>query len=168
MSDRQHVLLDAIDTHRRLLQHGAIFAGIGLLAVASLLVDREGPMTAGLAAIAAGLLLLVAAAGVRQQWDVTYKGHQIRFENNPFRGEKLFIDGRRAAVGKLGFRSELRASIDAGAGRGDRIVASTVAGFLRFRCRIVAEPGADAVAAGISDGDLLAEVRRRGLGADRS
>jgi len=33
---------------------------------------------------------------------VTYKDHQVRYENNPFTGEKLFIDNRLWVGGSFG------------------------------------------------------------------
>lgn len=65
--------------------------------------------------------------------------HRIRFENDPLRGEQLFIDGQLAARGRLGLLTALEAVIPDGAGAGDRIVAICEAGLMRFRCRLRAE-----------------------------
>ena len=166
----EHQLLDVTDRTLRLLQHGSVLAGIAVLVLAGTTANRPGGHALALWMIAAGLGLFGAAAVTRQKWSVRYKGHEIRFENNPFLGEKLFIDKTLAAGrGKLGFRSETRGVIAAGDGIGDTVIARTDAGFLTFRCRITVEPAetADAIPSAVSDEQLLAELRRRGL-ADRS
>ena len=162
-------LLDATDTRKRLMQHGATLAGVGLLGAASFLVGRPGLLGAGLVCIALGLGLFAVSASVSQRWQVTYRGHPVRFENNPFRGERLYIDGELVGRGKIGFESELRGTIRSGAGAGDQIVSRSRAGLLTFRCRILAEPLREVQAttpSSISDAQLLAEVRRRGLTSD--
>lgn len=162
-------LLDATDKSRRLLQHGLILAGIGLLALASFVVEVPGLFALAIAMILFGLALFLVTARIKQRWQVDYKGHAIRFENNPFAGERLFIDNERVAKGGLGYRLELRGTIKTGDGVEDRIVAQSTAGLVTFRCRILAEHAdlAAPVAESISDEQLLAEVRRRGLTSKR-
>ena len=160
------ILLDAIDRTRRPAQHGAILAGILLLLATLAFLDPPDRRPLAAASAAAGLTLLGIATRISQRWDVRYKGHHIRYVNNAMTGERLWIDDRLAGKGSIGIKSEIRATLTGGDGRGEVIVARSIAGFLTFRCRIVAEPAApqDAAAAGaLSDAALLDEVRRRGL-----
>ena len=163
----EHLLLDVTDRTLRPLQHGAVFAGVLVLIIAGAVAKRPGSEGIPLALwmIAGGLALFGVAAVIRQKWAVTYKGHEIRFENNPFLGEKLFIDNKIAGKGKVGYRSESRGVISAGDGVGDAVIASTEAGLLTLHCRITAQvpEAADAIPTAVSDQQLLAEVRRRGL-----
>src|SRR6187399_1763540 len=78
-------------------------------------------------------------------WAVTYKSHEVRYENNPFLGEKLFIANQLAGKGKTGYRSEIRGVIPSGDGAGDAIVAITEAGLLTVHCRITAQVPAAAL-----------------------
>ena len=170
MSKHEETLLAATDTKRRLLQHGAMLGGVALLVAAGVLVNMPDSLSVTLAAILLGLVLFIVAAGIKQRWEVSHKGHPIRFENNPILGEKLFIDGELVARGKLGYRSETRGDIKAGDGVGDQIIARSEAGFLDFRCRITVEPAEglrDMVPEKASDERLLEEVRRRGLHLDK-
>ena len=169
MSGREEVLLDATDVRRRVFQHGAILAGIVVLASAGVIVNAPDSFALAIGAIVLGLVLFILAAVVKQRWQVIHRGHRIRFENNPFVGERLFVDDELVAKGKLGFHSEMRWTIRAGSGAGDRIVARSTAGLLSFRCRITVESGAgsaSAVPGDVSDEQLLEEVRRRGLPVD--
>src|SRR6187397_1441508 len=149
-------LLDVTDRTRRPLQHGAVFAGVAVLLFAKVAANRPGGIALALWIIAVGLALFVAAAMVRQKWSVTYKGHAVRFENNPFLGEKLFIDNQRAGKGKVGYRSEMRAVIAAGDGAGDTVIVRTEAGLLTLRCVITVEvhDAAHAVPSAVSDEQL--------------
>lgn len=153
-------LLDETDVARRLIQHGAIVAGIVVLASAVPFADRQLGLTVAL--IAVGLSLILLSASVSQRWDVEYAGHRIRFVNNPLRGEHLFIDGVRVAKGQLGLRSELRATLASG----ETLTVIAEAGLVSFRCRMFVEPaGAPAEAGVLSDAALLAEIQRRGIKA---
>ena len=58
--------------------------------------------------------------------------------------EKLFIDDELVARGGLGYRLELRGTIKTGEGKGDQILSVSKASLLKFRCRIIAEPGSQA------------------------
>jgi hypothetical protein len=158
-------LLDETDRTQRRLQHGAVLGGIVLLASTLALLDPPGRRPWALVTAATGLALLAVAMRIDQRWTVTHKGHQVRFVNNPMRGEKLFIDDAHVASGKLGIRSEIRGAITHGDGIGDVVVVRTVARLLTFRCRIDVEPAdSGGVPRGVSDAALLDEVRRRGLG----
>ncbi len=160
------VLLDTTDRTRRVLQHGAIFAGILLLLVTLRFLDPPDRQPRAVATAAVGVTLLVLATRISQRWDVTYKGHQIRYVNNALTGERLWLDGRMAGKGKLGIKSEIRATIADGDGRGDAIVARSTAGLVSFQCRIEVvppDPAAGQAAARLSDSALLDEMRRRGL-----
>ena len=161
MTTPRETLLEAVDTKRRIRQHGGILAGVVVLLVARLVVDVN--LVLGLAAIAAGFGLFAYAARIKQHWEVSYKGHRIQFENNPLRGEKLFIDGDLVGKGRIGYRSEIHATIAHGDGAGDKIVVLTVAGLLSFGCRILVAAAAGSPGARLSDEQLLLEVRRRGL-----
>jgi hypothetical protein len=165
----EHLLLDVTDSTRRPLQHGAVFAGVVVLLIAGAVAKRPGGIAPALWMIAIGLALFGVAAFIRQKWAVTYKGHDVRYENNPFLGEKLFIDNKLVGKGKTGYRSEIRGVITTGDGAGDAIVARTEAGVLTMHCRITARAPAeaDAIPSAVSDEQLLAEIRRRGL-ANRS
>ncbi|HEY7500534.1 MAG TPA: hypothetical protein VH740_18575 [Vicinamibacterales bacterium] len=152
------ILLDVTDARKRLIQHGAVIAGILILLVAGAAAGRSIPLS--LALIVAGLALFTVTATTSQKWVVDYKGRSIAYENNAFFGEKLFVDGELVAKGKIGVKSEMRATIASGEAAGDEIVSRSTAGLLRFRCRIHASPRASMRA---SDEQLMAEVRRRGL-----
>jgi len=140
-SPRAQVLLDAVDHRRRLLQHGLALLGVVLLlaAGAAFLLTRGLSATASIAAV---LAIVAMACGFRVTigWTVPYKGHEIRFENHPIRGEALLIDGVTSGRGRIGIRNTLQAVVASGDGAGDLITAESVAGLLAFRCRILAEP----------------------------
>jgi hypothetical protein len=154
-------LLDETDVVKRLIQHSTVLLGIVVLLLAGKLADRTN-VRLSLAIIGAGLALFVLASLVRQTWDVPYKGQRIRFVNNPLRGEYLLVDGVPVASGELGFHTEMRAAIPSG----DTVRVLADAGLFSFRCRILVEPPIAAPANGaVSDAQLLAEVRRRGIQA---
>jgi hypothetical protein len=138
------ILLDAEDRRRRILQHALVLSGVVLLSIAGILFRRTH---AALSVPGAGFALaaIVAfAAGYRMKvrWSVPYKGHAVVFENDPFRGEGLFIDRVLCGRGRMGIRNTLTGFIASGEGAGDRITADSEAGYLAFRCRIIAEPAA--------------------------
>ena len=141
-------LLDVTDKARRRSQHGAVFAGVVVLLLAKVVGNRPGGIALILGMMAAGFALFGAAAFIKQKWTVTYKGHAIRYENNPFLGEKLFIDNKLAGKGKTGSRSEIRSVIAGGDGIGDTIIVRSEAGLFALHCRITVQPrdAADAVA----------------------
>lgn len=157
-------LLEERQTARRLLQHAPILLGVVVLIAASGLVKSPSTFTWGLVAIGLGLASLAVTAFIEQRWEVSHKGHRIRYINNPYTGEKLFVDDRQAARGKIGIKSEMRTSIASGDGQGDTIVAQSEAGLFQFRCRIFVEP-ASIAGLKLTNDELLAEVQRRGLRA---
>ena len=136
--------------------------GVLILIAASGLVNNPSTFTWGLAAIGLGLAALAATAFIEQRWEVSYRGHRIRYVNNPYTGEKLFVDDQLAARGKIGIKSEMRATITSGDGQGDIVVAQSLAGLVQFRCKIFVEP-ASMAGIELTNDELLAEVQRRGL-----
>ena len=72
-------------------------------------------------------------------WDVSYKGHRIRFENDACFGERLLIDGQLVDRGGVGLQMVLSGTIASGDGAGDIIRATSHAGPVTFSCRIVAK-----------------------------
>jgi uncharacterized protein YciI len=131
---RETVLLDAVDRRLRGIQHGGVLLGVILLLLSGAAV-RAGPVDATrLMPIAAGLAVIVAAMAVRQRWEIQHRGHRIRFENHPWTSERLYVDDRVVARGGLGRVRVLEGRLP----DGTRIIATSNAGFLSFRCRIVA------------------------------
>jgi hypothetical protein len=150
-------LLDATDTRKRFVQHGAIVAAVALLLVA-IPAARADNLSITAVLIGAGLAMFGVTALTSQRWTVDYHEHRIVLENNPLRGEKLLVDGVLAAKGKIGFMSEMRATIASGTGAGDQIVARTEAGLFRYRCSIHVDAGSQIP---LSDEALWAELQRR-------
>ena len=146
MSAPQIELLDVTDTAQRSRQHAQIVAMLvtALVTCEALYIglsDRRWPLLIpAVLALAATVLLARRAARTLQRWDVTYKGHRIRFENSALTGEKLFIDDALAARGGIGRALRLEGVIGAGDGIGDRVIAFADAGLADFRCRLVVEP----------------------------
>lgn len=140
-------LLDTTDRKTRLLQLG-LMAGCGLLAgfaTVFLLTDAL-PTFVAVLVLAVSVSLLVVAAGIKQRWEIEYRGHRIRFENSPVTGERLYLDEGLVARGQVGMKVELRAPIRVGEGAGDTIVALADAGMREFRLRLFVETDAlDAV-----------------------
>jgi hypothetical protein len=135
------VLLDAHQTARRLLQNVVPVAGAaGVLAGIAVLVASHGAaIIQGPVAIVAGLVLLVLAPRVLVSWQLSYKGHAIRFEHSVVFGERLYIDGARTTKGVFGRHKMLQGVIRTGQGAGDRITADSEAGLTMFKIRILAE-----------------------------
>lgn len=133
-------LLDVTDRRTRLLQHASM-AGCGLLAGAGIAMFRHGPLPPAAAGvlIVAAVVLLVLTAGIKQRWEIEYRGHRIRFENSAVTAERLFLDEGLVARGGVGMKMELRAPIRVGEGAGDTIVALVDAGVGAFRLRIFIE-----------------------------
>jgi serine/threonine-protein kinase len=142
------LLLEAVDTERRGLQHAGLLAGFGLL-VSGLcfLLPPLSFVPVGAPMAVLGLVLAAAAAAVKQRWEVEHQGHRIRFENSCYTGEKLFIDGQLAARGGFGLRTELRGPVTDGAGGAEEIVVFCEATFFRVRCRIYVERNGEAARA---------------------
>lgn len=134
-------LLDETDTGQRAKQHMLILAGLldmflGVALAVGMVSYSPIVRVAGLAIIAGGVFMVLLASRIRQRWEVEYRGHKIRFENEPIFGEKLFIDDRLAARGGLGFSRRLEGDIQSGPAAGERIVALSDARLTSFRCRI--------------------------------
>ena len=138
------ILLDAEDRTRRILQHALVLSGVVLLSIAGILFRKTHAALSVPGAGFAMAALVAFAAGYRMKvrWSVPYKGHAVVFENDPFRGEGLFIDRVLCGRGRMGIRNTLTGVIASGNGAGDRITADSEAGYLAFRCRIIAEPAA--------------------------
>jgi hypothetical protein len=134
------VLLNATNTGRRLVQTIIQLAGIllGAAGVGMLFRESGGPSSLAVSTTLIGLAILVIALLTVIRWDVSYKGHTIRFENHPCFAERLYIDGEIVARGGLGVHMVLTGTIASDQGAGEVIRATSRAGFLSFSCRIVA------------------------------
>lgn len=139
------LILDVTDTKTRLLQQGAM-AGCFLLAalVVALFYGGALPAVAAIVLGAVVVVLFAVAAGIKQRWEVAYRGHRIRLENSPVSGERLFLDEGLVAKGGVGMKVELRAPIRVGEGAGETIVALVDAGVREFRLRLFVEGEAEA------------------------
>jgi hypothetical protein len=137
------VLLDARATWSRLVQVVGPLAGtlLGAVGIAQLVREGGGGAWAGPVAVA-GAILILATLMYSISWEVSYKGHRIRFQNHPCLAERLFVDGRIVDRGKVGVLNVLFGTIEAGEGAGDLITAISRAGFSTFSCRITAGPAA--------------------------
>ncbi len=133
-------LIDVSDQRTRLLQLG-LMAGSGAMVALGASALRGGslPPIAGWVMFGAGAVLLVVSAGIRQRWQIEYRGHEVRFENSPVTGERLYLDGGLVARGGIGSKMELRAPIRVGDGAGEEIVALVDAGLRTFRVRLFAD-----------------------------
>lgn len=133
-------LLDITDRRTRLLQQGLMAACgfLGGIATVMLVTGALPVVVAGLVVVGA-VVLFVVAAGIKQRWEIEYRGHRIRFENSPVKGERLFLDEGLVATGGFGMKMELRAPIRVGEGAGDTIVALVDAGIREFRLRLFVE-----------------------------
>lgn len=160
------VLLDVTDTRKRFAQHGLLLGGSAVLAIDSVFMKAGHVTPEALGALFVGLAMIGAAAFVHQRWSVTHRGHRIDYRNNPLLGERLYVDGKRAAKGQAGVHSTMSATIENGDGQGDMIVSRSIANLWRFRCTISADPAMGGFYRGaerIPDEQLMAEVKRRGL-----
>ena len=133
-------LLDVTDRKTRMLQAICMAACSGLAGL-GFVMFRAGAVPPALSVLIMGsaLVLLVFAAGIRQRWEIEYRGHRIRFENSPVFAERLFLDEGLVARGGLGLKMELRALIRVGEGAGEEITALVDAGLRTFRLRIFVE-----------------------------
>ena len=144
LSDPLHseqVLLEASNTRDRVVQALLPLLGVmlGIGGVTLLVRAGGGVSVASVGMTVAAVLLIVLPLRTILAWDLTYKGHAIRFENDACFGERLLIDGRLVDRGGLGLRMELTGTIASGAGAGDLIRVTSFAGIPTMRCRIVAE-----------------------------
>ena len=135
------VLLEGTSRGRRIAQQLVPVAG-GLLFAAGLSALGIAPSQDRwwfLSIALGGAIAVVTAFRLTLDWRVDYKGHEIHFQNHPFRGERLYIDGKQVATGGVGLRKTLQGTIERGAGAGERITAESVADPREFRVRILAE-----------------------------
>jgi len=138
------LLLEAADTRRRAIQTIVPMAGVllGAAGVAMWFRAGGGPSVIAVSSTVIGIALIAVSLRSVIAWDVTYKGHAIRFQNDPCFAEQLFIDGQRVARGGVGYVMLLSGTIPAGEGAGEQIRATSRAGLFSFSCRIVAiSPG---------------------------
>jgi hypothetical protein len=147
-----HKLLDVTDRSVRRLQLAAVGASALLVGLAGvLLASTNAPVWATVLALIIGVVGFVTAGGIRQRWELDYKGHHIQFENSPLTGERLFLDGGLVSRGGMGQKMELRAPIRVGDGAGEEIMALVDAGILQIRLRVYVE-GAAAGAGSLTPG----------------
>ncbi len=135
------LLLEATDTRKRPIQTIVPMAGVllGAAGVAMWVRAGGGPTVIAVATTVIGLVLIAVSLRSVMAWEVTYKGHAIRFQNDPCFAEQLFIDGQRVARGGVGYVMVLSGTIPSGDGAGETIRATSRAGIFSFSCRIVAE-----------------------------
>ena len=136
------LLLDETDRAARRYQHFLLLGGMAWIVLGVILALLQMPVLLPISLVLGigGIALMVAASRNRQQWEIDYLGHSLRFENSVYTSGRLIIDGKTMAAGGVGLSTELSARIPRGLGAGDRIVVKTNAGFLSFRCRIFVEP----------------------------
>lgn len=133
------LLLDASNTGGRIVQAVLPLIGTLLGAVGVAMLFRAG---GGISAVSVSLTLVGIAlivVSLRQVigWNVSYKGHSIRFENDPCSGERLYIDGQLVDRGGVGIHMVLMGKVASDDGVGDVIKAASRAG-IPFHVRIVA------------------------------
>jgi hypothetical protein len=133
------LLLDGRNRGRRIAQQLVPMAGAFVIAVGLSLAGLSGHRWWLIGGAVTGALALTSTMKLTLDWKVVYKGHQIHFQNHPFRGERLYIDGVRVATGGVGLKKTLRGTIERGDGAGERITAESVADPREFRVRIFAE-----------------------------
>jgi predicted Ser/Thr protein kinase len=137
----QTVLLDRTWTIRRIVQVATQGTVVPLLIIGGTLLGRSGTTSRliGIGLLAVVFVLIMVEIRFPIGATVTYKGHRIRFYNNPVSGERLYIDGVLADKGGFGFNMTLRGTIESGAGAGERITAHVLCRFHRVSCLMVAE-----------------------------
>jgi len=136
----EHVLLEASNTGGRVIQSLLPLVGtvLGIIGVTMLFRADGGVGVASVAMTVAGVALIVLPLRHVIGWDVSYKGHAIRFENDPCSAERLLIDGQLVDRGGVGLHMELSGTITSGEGAGDVIMVTSHAGLPTLHCRIVA------------------------------
>lgn len=142
------LLLEVSDTRQRVIQTIVPMAGVllGAAGVAMWVRAGGGPSVMAVSSTVIGITLIVVSLRSVIAWDVTYKGHAIRFQNDPCFAERLYVDGQLVARGGVGLSMVLSGTIATGEGAGETIRATSRAGLLSFSCRIVAvSPGAASV-----------------------
>jgi hypothetical protein len=138
------VLLDVSDSGRRWIQTIVPIVGtiLGALGVAMWFRADGGPGVVAVSATVIGIVLVVVSLRTIITWEVSYKGHAIRFQNDPCLAERLFVDDQLVARGGVGVHMVLSGTIATGDGAGTTITARSRAGLFSFSCRIVAVPAA--------------------------
>jgi hypothetical protein len=139
------LLLEAADTRQRPIQTIVPIAGVllGAAGVAMWVRAGGGPSVMAVASTVIGVVLIAVSLRSVIAWNVAYKGHAIRFQNDPCFAERLFIDGQLVARGGVGYVMVLSGTIPSGEGAGETIRATSHAGIFSFSCRIAAvSPGA--------------------------
>jgi len=135
------VLLEGKSRGRRIAQQLLPAAG-GFLAAVGLSAAGVAPSEYRLLFLMVsltGAVVVAATFRLTLDWRVNYKGHEIHFQNHPFRGERLYIDGRKVATGGVGLRKTLQGTLERGDGAGERITAESLADPREFRVTILAE-----------------------------
>ena len=133
-------LLDAEARGRRVLQV-ITQAGVPAMCIVGfgLLFGSSASRLVGVLLWMAALILIAIEVRWPLGWTVSYKGHRIRFYNHPIWGERLLLDDKVAERGRFGFNQALRATIESGAGAGERITAHVSGNLGRMAVSIVAE-----------------------------
>jgi hypothetical protein len=111
---------------------------LGAAGVAMWVRAGGGPSVMAVSSTVIGIALIAASLRSVIAWDVSYKGHAIRFQNDPCFAEQLYIDGQLAARGGVGYVMVLSGTIPSGEGAGETIRATSRAGIFSFSCRLVA------------------------------
>ena len=139
-SGAETVILEARNTGRRIVQTVIPLAGtlLGIAGVAMLFRADGGRSALSVSLTVAAIVLVAVSLRSVIAWDVAYKGHTIRFENDPCRGERLFIDGQIADRGGVGIDMHLSGTITSGDGAGETIVVRSHAGLPTLFVRIAA------------------------------
>ncbi len=142
-SVRLHKLLDVTETRYRTLHHATFIAGSLLFFVAIVIAIFAGKgyvlVTVGLLLSAIVTLTISVRLKKKLVWEVTYKGHTIRFDNGGMLAEALYLDDGLVQKGGFGTNMEIRTKIKAGEGLGDEIIVWFTAAFRFCRCRIDVE-----------------------------
>ncbi len=142
------LLLDETDYSARQLQHMAAPAATFLMIGGAIMFGVFPKLwLLGACGMGAACFLYYLAGITKQQWDVIYRGHKIRFDNSVYASGRLYIDKQLVASGGVGPTTQLRGRILEGDGAGDVIVARTKADLLSFRLRLYAQRGGSSFAA---------------------
>jgi hypothetical protein len=101
----EQMLLDASNTGGRVIQSLLPLVGIvlGVIGVTMLFRAGGGVGVASVAMTVAGVVLIGLPLRHVIGWDVSYKGHRIRFEKDACFGERLLIDGQLVDRGEWVF-----------------------------------------------------------------
>jgi len=127
------VLLDASNTGGRIIQTVLPLMGTLLSAVGVAMMFRaNGGVTASSVSLTVvGIVVIALSMRHVVGWDVSYKGHTVRFENDPCSGEHLYIDGQLVDRGGVGYQFVLSGRIPSG-----EVIRATSRAGIPFHCRI--------------------------------